>query len=319
MTDPSPWSDGAPTRKPSSSSGRFAPSMGLIVVLLLLGVGIGGGAAWLMNSAAIGAKERERAGAVADLAALSIKMDAAESAARDAKKLLDEAQKKSADAGRQAEEATRQLADARKDASSVRTERDEERAKSTVLRGEMDKERTLDVNPATLPVADLSRAINGVKAVRCSAVVSIATPAPGMSDTEAKTQLTQALTGVGMTCSEQSPVEIMLLVSLSDEQPRRALGVMLMVVRAMKVPGEPLSRQSAVWGQQRISLVNSASAATQLDALIKELVTAMSADLAVKSGPPSAPPAAPPAAAPSNTPVTPPAQPPATVPANGTP
>ena len=191
-----------------------------------------------------------------------------------------DAQKKMSDATRQAEEAARQLVEARKDASSVRSERDEARALATSSRGEIDQARAIDANPAALPTAPLSKSISGVKSVKCTALVMVKTPVPGLADADAKSQLTQSLTGVGLTCAEQSPVEMMLLVSISEDQPRRALGVMLLVTRVMKLPGEAFSKQAAVWGQQRTSLVNDASAATQLNALIQELVAAMNLDLA---------------------------------------
>jgi hypothetical protein len=296
--------------------------MAVIIVLIVVGAAVGAGAAWLLNSAALAGKERERERAVSDLAALATKLDAAESASREARKQVDEDQKKVSDAQRQAEEATRQLADARKDAAGVRAERDEERARAAQQRSEFDREKSLESNPASLPAADLARAISSVKTVRCTAVVSLTTPAPGLDDADVRNQLSQALTAAGLACGDQSPVEIMVLVSLSEDQPRRALGVMLLVVRALKVPGEAMSRQAAVWGQQRTSLVNAASASVQVDALIKELVAAMKLDLATKSAPPSTPPATPPVAPPAVPPSSPPAappQPPTAPPANGTP
>ena len=166
------------------------------------------------------------------------------------------------------------------------------RALATSSRGEIDQARAIDANPAALPAAPLSKSISGVKSVKCTALVIVKTPLPGLADADAKSQLTQSLTGVGLTCAEQSPVEMMLLVSISEDQPRRALGVMLLVTRVMKLPGEAFSKQAAVWGQQRTSLVNDASAATQLNALIQELVAAMNLDLAppVATPPVSKPP-----------------------------
>jgi len=278
MTETSPWSDGAPRAKQSSSPKSISTL--LIIVILVVGFGIGVLMTWIVNQATLADKERDRSRAVANLAELSTKIDAAETLARDSKNVEADAQKKMADATRQAEEAARQLVDARKDASSVRSERDEARALATSTRGEIDQARAIDANPAALPTAPLSKSISGVKSVKCTALVIVKTPLPGLADADAKSQLTQSLAGVGLTCAEQSPVEMMLLVSISEDQPRRALGVMLLVTRVMKLPGEAFSKQAAVWGQQRTSLVNDASAATQLNALIQELVAAMNLDLA---------------------------------------
>jgi hypothetical protein len=295
MTETSPWSDGAPRAKQSSSPKSISTL--LIIVILVVGFGIGVLMTWIVNQATLADKERDRSRAVANLAELSTKIDAAETLARDSKNVEADAQKKMADATRQAEEAARQLVDARKDASSVRSERDEARALATSSRGEIDQARAIDANPAALPAAPLSKSISGVKSVKCTALVIVKTPLPGLADADAKSQLTQSLVGVGLTCAEQSPVEMMLLVSISEDQPRRALGVMLLVTRVMKLPGEAFSKQAAVWGQQRTSLVNDASAATQLNALIQELVAAMNLDLAppVAKPPVATPPVLPPA------------------------
>ena len=314
MTETSPWSDGAPRAKQSSSPKSISTL--LIIVILVVGFGIGVLMTWIVNQATLADKERDRSRAVANLAELSTKIDAAETLARDSKNVEADAQKKMADATRQAEEAARQLVDARKDASSVRSERDEARALATSSRGEIDQARAIDANPAALPAAPLSKSISGVKSVKCTALVMVKTPVPGLADADAKSQLTQSLAGVGLTCAEQSPVEMMLLVSISEDQPRRALGVMLLVTRVMKLPGEAFSKQAAVWGQQRTSLVNDASAATQLNALIQELVAAMNLDLA----PPVVTPliAKPPVATPPV--ATPPeSTPPVSPPANGKP
>lgn len=137
-----------------------------------------------------------------------------------------------------------------------------------------------------------------------------------------------------MTCSDQSPVEMMVLISLSEDQPRRALAVMLLVTRVMKVPGEALARQVSVWGQQRTSMVNDASASTQVGSLIQELVATMNVDLAPTTTPAVAPaktgtvsptttsvaPSTTPAATtPAVPPVVPSATPPVAPPANGKP
>ena len=280
MTDQSPWSDGAPLLKPQTQANRKTLSVGLILVMLTLGFGAGVLLTWIVNWATLADKERDRARAVANLTEVATKVDAAETVARDSKKQVEEMQKKMSDATRQADEASRQLVVARNDASSVRAERDEARAFATTGRAEYDKLRAFDANPTTLPTADLSKAIGALKTVRCFATVSLRTAAPGLDDTTAKNNLTQALSSVGMTCSDQSPVEMMVLISLSEDQPRRALAVMLLVTRVMKVPGEALSRQVSVWGQQRTSMVNDASASTQVGSLIQELVATMNIELA---------------------------------------
>ena len=320
MTDPSPWSDEASPHKLQTQAAKKTMSGGMIVLMLALGFGLGVLLTWIVNWATLADKERDRARAVENLNELAKKIDANEQVARDAKKLEDDMQKKMADATRQADEASRQLGMARNDASSVRAERDEARAFATAGRTELDKIRVLDANPAALPGADLSKAISALQTVRCSATVSLRTPAPGLDDMSTKNALTQALANAGMTCADQSLIEIMALVSLSEDQPRRALGVMLLVTRVVKVPGEALSKQVSVWGQQRISLVNDASASTQVTALIRELVATMNADLTIQ--PAVAPPATPVVAPPATPAVAPPATPavaPPETPPNGKP
>ena len=318
MTDQSPWSDGAPSLKPQTQAARKTLSVGLILVMLTLGFGAGVLLTWIVNWATLADKERDRARAVANLTEVATKVDAAETFARDSKKQVEDMQKKMSDATRQADEASRQLVVARSDASSVRAERDEARAFATTGRAEFDKLKALDANPTALPTADLSKAIGALKTVRCFATVSLRTAAPGLDDTTAKNNLTQALSSVGMTCSDQSPVEMMVLISLSEDQPRRALAVMLLVTRVMKVPGEALSRQVSVWGQQRTSMVNDASASTQVGSLIQELVATMNVELAPTTTPaattPVVQPAVPSKVVPATTPVVPPAVAPATTP-----
>ena len=336
MTDTSPWSDVGPDGAQPTNITRSKKSTSalMIIVILLVGFGVGGLTTWIVNRAALVEKERDRARAVeelklladkeqaaneqvvarakADIADMAIKLGMAETVENGAKKLIGEAQDLAANATRQASEASRQLGDARKEASSLRAERDEARSLGAVAQSDMDKMKMLDANPSALPTAVLSKAIYGINAVRCSTAISFKTPVLGVTEVEAKNQLGQALKNIGLNCAEQSPVEMMLLVSFSEDQPRRALGVMLLVTRVMKVPGEALSKQSAVWGQQRISLVNDASAATQLEALIQELVTAMNLDLA-----PAAPITAPttaPTTKPSSAPATAPASAPTTAP-----
>ena len=318
MTDQSPWSDGAPSLKPQTQAARKTLSVGLILVMLTLGFGAGVLLTWIVNWATLADKERDRARAVANLTEVATKVDAAETFARDSKKQVEDMQKKMSDATRQADEASRQLVVARSDASSVRAERDEARAFATTGRAEFDKLKALDANPTALPTADLSKAIGALKTVRCFATVSLRTAAPGLDDTTAKNNLTQALSSVGMTCSDQSPVEMMVLISLSEDQPRRALAVMLLVTRVMKVPGEALSRQVSVWGQQRTSMVNDASASTQVGSLIQELVATMNVELAPTTTPaattPVVQPAVPSKVVPATTPVVPPVVAPATTP-----
>jgi len=349
MTDTSPWSDVGPDGAQPTNATRSKKSTSalMIIVILLVGFGVGGLTTWIVNRAALVEKERDRARAVeelklladkeqaaneqvvarakADIADMAIKLGMAETVENGAKKLIGEAQDLAANATRQASEASRQLGDARKEASSLRAERDEARSLGAVAQSDMDKMKMLDANPSALPTAALSKAIYGINAVRCSTAISCKTPVLGVTEVEAKNQLGQALTKVGLNCAEQSPVEMMLLVSFSEDQPRRALGVMLLVTRVMKVPGEALSKQSAVWGQQRISLVNDASAATQLEALIQELVTAMNLDLgpATATAPLVAPTTSPttapttkPASAPTTAPIV---APPKVPPANGKP
>jgi len=293
MTDQSPWSEGANLPKPSSTSSKRSVSVVMIVVLLVLGLCIGATLTWIVNWTTLANMERDRSLAVSNLAALATKVEEAQEISRNSKKAIDDAVANEKSMARQAEEASRQLGDARKDASSVRTERDEARGLTTAMRGEIDRLKMMDADPSTMPIADLSKAINSVKTVRCIASVSLRTPVPGVDDATAKNFLTRALTSGGIACGEQSTVEMLVLVSLSEDQPRRALAVMLLVTRVLKVPGVSFSKPASVWGQQRTSLVNDASASTQLDSMIQELVAAMNVDLAANAIPTVAQPVAP--------------------------
>ena len=197
----------------------------MIVVLLVLGLCIGATLTWIVNWATLANMERDRSLAVSNLAALATKVEEAQEISRNSKKAIDDAVANEKSMARQAEEASRQLGDARKDASSVRTERDEARGLTTAMRGEIDRLKMMDADPSTMPIADLSKAINSVKTVRCIASVSLRTPAPGVDDAMAKNFLTRALASGGIACGEQSTVEMLVLVSLSEDQPRRALAV----------------------------------------------------------------------------------------------
>jgi hypothetical protein len=89
----------------------------------------------------------------------------------------------------------------------------------------------------------------------------------------------------------------------------RSIGVMMLVLRNMKVPGEPGSREVAVWGQQRTSSASDAEAAAQVKGLLEELCRDFSSMAGVGASAPTQPPAAAPAPAPASVPATTPATP----------
>jgi DNA mismatch repair protein MutS2 len=84
-------------------------------------------------------------------------------------------------------------------------------------------------------------------------------------------QLQKAMTAAGINPAAQSPFKMAVFVSVGKEQPRRSLGVMVLLLRSMKVPGENGQREVAVWGQQRTSSCSDAEAAAQLQGLLEEL------------------------------------------------
>lgn len=299
----SPWNQ--PTAA-SSSPERRTVSGPIIVVAVVIAALASGGLAWWLQDARVRLKEQERAAAAAELAGLVSRVQAAESGAAAAAQQLKQAQASAEASAKQAADANAQLDTIRRDGASVRTERDEARSGLTAARAELDRMKANDLDPGALPALDLSKVFGGVTKVRTAVDLMVAGPAVnGLAKADIETKLGKALQQGGLEASPQSPFRVALFVSIGKDSPRRALGVMMLALRSMKVPGEAGSREVAIWGQQRTCTVSDAEASSQLEGLLEELAGelarsagAKAAGAAPVSGAPQ--PAAAPSPAPSS-------------------
>lgn len=304
----SPWTNSPATASESDSTGtRGGVSVPVMVLALLLATGLGGGAAWWVQASRVLAKEQERAAASAELATLASRVQNAETAAAAATQELKKAQAVADTAGKQAADTAAQLETARRDAAGVRTERDEARATLAATKSELEKMRADDLDPGALPQIDLASVFAGSKQYRTVVDYRLAGSAaiPGLDRAETEKMLAAAMQAEGLSVVGQSTFRIAVFVSIGPEKPR-PIGVMMLVLRTVKIPGESGSREVAVWGQQRTSSANDVEAAGQVRGLLEDLCQ----EFASKSGAAAAPPAsapvpvhpAPAAPAPANAP-----------------
>lgn len=306
----SPWNQ---TPAPSARAERRTVSGPIIVVAVVVAALASGALAWWLQDARVRMKEQERAAAAAELAGLVTRVQTAESGAAAAAQQLKQAQAAAEASAKQAADATAQIDAARRDAATVRTERDEARSERETLRVAADRMKAADLDPGALPALDLAKVFAGVTKVRTAVdLMVVGTAINGVSKAEIDGRLGEALRAGGLEASSQSPFRVALFVSLGKEQPRRALGVMMLVLRSMKVPGEAGSREVAVWGQQRTCTVSDAEASGQIQDLLKELCGELANAAGVKasggSGGASTAPTSPSApSAPQPTPAAPPA------------
>ncbi|MFM7809587.1 MAG: hypothetical protein ACKPEA_16915 [Planctomycetota bacterium] len=280
MSD-SPWNQ---TPAPSASAERRTLSAPIIVVAVVVVALASGALAWWLQDARVRMKEQERAAAAAELAGLVTRVQTAESGAAAATQQLKQAQAAAEASAKQAADATAQIDVARRDAATVRTERDEARSEREALRVAADRMKANDLDPGALPALDLAKVFAGVTKVRTAVDLMVAgTAIPGVSKNEIDGKLGEALRGGGLEAASQSPFRVALFVSFGKEQPRRALGVMMLALRSMKVPGEAGSREVAVWGQQRTCTVSDAEASGQIQDLLKELCGELANSAGVKA------------------------------------
>lgn len=290
----SPWNQPTPASTPSDLPRTVSGPV--IAIAVIIAAAISGGAAWWLQGSRVEAKEQERAAAAAELNALAARVQSAETAAADATQRVKKAEAEVQAAKSQAADSVNQLDTARRDAASVRTERDEARASITSMRADMDRMKANDLDPGALPVVELTKVLAGNKDIRSSLDVQVAGAAlASMEKAALEKTLQKAMTAAGINPAAQSPFKIAVFVSLGKEQPRRSLGVMMLLLRSMKVPGENGQREVAVWGQQRTSSCSDAEAAAQLQGLLEELSNelAMAGGLRA-NGPGATPPATPP-------------------------
>ena len=300
----SPWNQS--TAAPANPVRRTV-SGPIIVVAVVIAALASGGLAWWLQDARVRMKEQERAAAAAELAGLVTRVQAAESGAAAAAQQLKQAQAAAEASAKQAADATAQIDAARRDAATVRTERDEARSERETLRVAADRMKANDLDPGALPALDLAKVFGGVTKVRTAVDLMVAGPAvTGLARTDIDTMLGKALQQGGLEPASQSPFRVALFVSLGKDSPRRALGVMMLALRSMKVPGEAGSREVAIWGQQRTCTVSDAEASSQLQGLLDELGSELARSAGLKPAgatqTPSAPTAAQPAPAPQPAP-----------------
>lgn len=266
----SPWNQPTPASTPSDLPRTVSGPV--IAIAVIIAAAISGGAAWWLQGSRVEAKEQERAAAAAELNALAARVQSAETAAADATQRVKKAEAEVQAAKSQAADSVNQLDTARRDAASVRTERDEARASITSMRADMDRMKANDLDPGALPVVELTKVLAGNKDIRSSLDVQVAGAAlASMEKAVVEKSLQKAMTAAGINPAAQSPFKMAVFVSLGKEQPRRSLGVMVLLLRSMKVPGENGQREVAVWGQQRTSSCSDAEAAAQLQGLLEEL------------------------------------------------
>lgn len=320
MTE-SPWSQSPSSSEPPTTrqggGGVAAPA---VVIALLVCATLGAGVAWWIQDSRVAAKERERAAAAAELASLVQRVQAAEANAGAAAQELKKAQAVAETATKQSAEMAGQVDALRREAAGVRTERDEARSALAASKAEVERMRATDLDPGALPNMELAKVFARSTQYRTSMDYRVAgtNAVPGLDKTEAEKALVAAMQGAGLAAVQQSPFRVALFVTVGKEKVR-SIGVMMLVLRTMKVPGEAGSREVAVWGQQRTSSASDAEASAQvkglLDELCKEFVTMAGLSAAAPAQPSAAPaPAAAPTPAPAPAPAVTPA--PASAPAN---
>ena len=312
MTE-SPWSQGptaAESPSPRASGGGVAGPA--VVIALLVCTTLGAGVAWWLQDSRVAAKERERATAAAELASLTKRVQAAETNATTAAQELKKAQAVAETASKQSADATSQLDALRRESAGVRTERDETRSALAASKAEVERMRAADLDPGALPQLDLTKVFTKASQYRTSMDYRVAgtSVVPGLDKTEAEKALVASMQGAGLSAASQSPFRVAVFVTVGKEKIR-SIGVMMLVLRTMKVPGEAGSREVAVWGQQRTSSASDAEAAVQVKGLFDELCKEFASMAGVAATAPAPTPAAPapaapasaaPAAAPANAP-----------------
>ncbi|NBX25898.1 MAG: hypothetical protein EBQ99_07595 [Planctomycetes bacterium] len=274
----------------------------VVAIAVLAGSAVSGGLAWWLQGSRVEAKEQERAAAAAEVAGLAARVQTAEAAAATAAQRVQQADAATEAARKQVTEGTAQLDVARRDAAAARTERDEARSQFGAAKTELDRLRAADLDPGALPSLDLTRVFAGAGA-KVRSQVDVQVVGAGVNDFDQaglQKSLGAGLQAAGITAVGQSPFKVAVFVSLGKDQPRRSLGIMMLLLRNMKVPGEPGSREVAVWGQQRTSLVSDAEATGQARALLEELSRELGAAVLVKTPAAAAPTSPPPAAPPAN-------------------
>jgi len=236
-------------------------------------------------------------------------VQAAEANAGTATQELKKAQVVAEASAKQVSEVQGQLDALRRESSGIRTERDETRSALAASKADLERMRANDLDPGALPAIDLPKLFARNTRYRTMVDFQSAGGAavPGLDRGEVSKMVGASLQSAGLSEVPQSPYCIAVFVSVGREKVR-SIGVMVLVLRTMKVPGEAGSREVAVWGQQRTSSATDAEAAGQVRGLLEELCKEFVAKAGLQTpGAPSAPPAANPASAPAAAPANAPA------------
>ena len=281
----------------SGSPGAHAPirrgvSGALVAVLVIAVAAVAGGVAWWLQDARVQAREHARAEAVAQLEKTTERLKASEASAAAAVAKLKDAQVTVDNATKQANEATAQLASAQRDAAGARAERDQAKAAAASAKADIDRMRTNDLDPGLLPAAELPKVFGGLKQVRAACTLQMNGSRAALEAQELEAGLVSALTQSGLPVGGQSPFQIRLFVTVGSEQPNHSIGLLMLAMRTVKVPGEAASREVAVWGQQRTAQADEERIAAQIQLMVQDLGRELGAALGVKAPPASAPKAA---------------------------
>lgn len=300
----SPWSQGRLAEASPAASSRREVSGLVVAIAVLLGSVVTGSVTWWLQASRVEAKEQERAKAAAEVSGLAERVRTAESAAAAAVQRVQQSEQAAEAARKQVADETAELDAARRDVASARGERDANRVELTAARSELDRLRAADVDPGSLPSMDLRRVMGAAGSqVRSQMDVQVVgASVSGFDEASLEKALASELSAAGFTPTGQSPFKVAAFVAMGREQPRRPLGVMLLLLRNMKVPGESGSREVAVWGEQRISEVADAEAATQVVGMLKALSQTLAEAVLAKASPAasgSAAPGVPPADGPA--------------------
>ncbi len=292
MTDPSqPSSTGA-----SSRSGVSTP---LLIVLLALVATLAGGIVWWLQEARVEAREAARAEAAAQLEKTLGLLKASEATAAAAAEQLKQAKGAVDAATKQAADATAQLDTVRRDASTARSERDQAKAALASAKSDLDRMRASDADPGLLAEVPLGKVFGAIRQVRASTALQMKGQATGLDPAALDAALGSSLAQAGLTVGNQSPFKVRLLATVGPERPRHSVGLLMLVMRTFKIPGEAGSRDVAIWGQQRTSHATDEEALPQVQSMVADLCRELGAAMGAAPVPATAPAPAPNPASPA--------------------
>lgn len=290
MTDLIESDDAAVKSTSGASSGRRPASWGRAVLAFLVGSLLAGGVAWWLQEARVEAREAARAEAAAQLEKTLGLLKASEATAAAAAEQLKQAKAAVETATRQASEATAQVDVVRRDAAGARAERDQAKAALASARSDLDRVRSSDADPGLLPTMELAKLFGAIRQVRTASVVQLNGGSAALDQAAVDAALVGSLSEAGLAAGSQSPFQVRLLVTVGQESTDHSVGLLLLVTRTFKVPGEAGSREVSVWGQQLTSHASDAQLLTQVQVMTKRLCAELGAAIGAKPAPPASTP-----------------------------